>query len=597
MRARFDIYLLVALLFGVFVLQQTLNEGVTSDGCLYFAHLRSLVFDGDLQIDPELQLLHLTDRSQHVVPIGPAIVWAPLYLLVTSVDWAAGVAGVWTRASGTARGLTGLYVQAAFFSSFAIAAAGLLALHLRIRRDLGGANALLASLLTLAATPLAWYVIVEPSMTHAASFGVVALALVLTERWLIDRKPSRRQAIMLGCWFALVIVVRPEDGLFLLFPLAALWLAAPHRATPLIERARIAGEMAIGAMPLILAQLVMLSYLRSASSFALTGDEGYLTLFASEWMNVLFSSRHGLLSWTPAVWIALIGTAIYARRQPLWAIPSLLVFAGLVWINGSAHDWSGGWAFGGRRFTSAAAALAPGFAVALAWLRRHPLAVLVPAVTAIVGWNGLLMTQYDRQMIPRDETVRFDTLVKQQADVYLKPPYFYPFAFPANAWFAWREGLPIDRYDLLGSEPLRKELYLPLNDWSERFLLDGWSNGAGDRFGSRHFLSAQQGTIAVPLDVPSAVPFSVDVEARAEGAADRGMAALDVSVNGHSFGEIALTIGAEAPTRRAFVAPAGSKVWRRGYNRVTIARRDVPLTIPVIVYALRVGPVTQARTP
>ena len=73
MRARLDIYLLVAVLFGVFVLQQILNEGVTSDGCLYFAHLRSLVFDGDLQIDPELQLLHLTERTQHVVPIAPAI--------------------------------------------------------------------------------------------------------------------------------------------------------------------------------------------------------------------------------------------------------------------------------------------------------------------------------------------------------------------------------------------------------------------------------------------------------------------------------------------------------------------------------------------
>ena len=63
MRARLDLYLLVALHFGVFVLQHTLNEGVTSDGCLYFAHLRSLMFDGDLQIDPELQLLHLTDRA------------------------------------------------------------------------------------------------------------------------------------------------------------------------------------------------------------------------------------------------------------------------------------------------------------------------------------------------------------------------------------------------------------------------------------------------------------------------------------------------------------------------------------------------------
>ena len=35
-----------------------------------------------------------------------------------------------------------------------------------------------------------------------------------------------------------------------------------------------------------------------------------------------------------------------------------------------------------------------------------------------------------------------------------RPPYFYPFSFPANVWFAWREGLPVDRYDLLAGEPI-----------------------------------------------------------------------------------------------------------------------------------------------
>ena len=42
-------------------------------------------------------------------------------------------------------------------------------------------------------------------MTHAASFGVVALALVCSERWLVERVPTRRQAIALGALFALVV--------------------------------------------------------------------------------------------------------------------------------------------------------------------------------------------------------------------------------------------------------------------------------------------------------------------------------------------------------------------------------------------------------
>jgi hypothetical protein len=59
-------------------------------------------------------------------------------------------------------------------------------------------------------------------MTHAAAFGVVAIALLCSERWLVDRVPTRRLAITLGFLFSLVILVRIEDGLFLLFPAFAL---------------------------------------------------------------------------------------------------------------------------------------------------------------------------------------------------------------------------------------------------------------------------------------------------------------------------------------------------------------------------------------
>jgi hypothetical protein len=329
----------------------------------------------------------------------------------------------------------------------------------------------------------------------------------------------------------------------------------------------------------------------SANRFNLVGgEEAYLKLFASNWSDVLFSSRHGLFSWTPVVWVALAGTIGYARRRPLWAVPAIIAFVVLVWVNGSAHDWAGGWAYGGRRFTSVLAAFAPGVAMAFVFARRRPMIVLAPVAGVIVGWNLLLMTQYQRQMLPKDETLRFDTLVRQQVELVVKPPFFYPFAFPANVFFAWREGLPIDRYDLLGSEPLRREMYLPLNDWGARFLMDGWVNGAGDASGSAHVLSAPSGTILVPLDVPRDTPFGIDLEARAAGQPAGAATRLALAVNGQSFGDLPLAIGAEKPSRRTFVAPAGAKIWRRGYNRVTISRpADASPSTTFFVYALRVG--------
>ena len=430
-------------------------------------------------------------------------------------------------------------------------------------------------------------------MTHAASFGVVAFALILSERWLVDRVPTRRHAIALGALFSLVIVVRIEDGLFLVFPALALAFAPLERARAVPVRARIALDMLIGAAPLILIQAAMYAALFASNQFKLVGGEEAYLLFSSRWSEVLFSSRHGLFAWTPAVWIGVLGTLLHVRRNRWWAMSALIAFAIMVWVNGSAVDWAAGSAFGGRRFTSVLPALAPGFAAAIDWVRRRPLVVIGPAVAMIVGWNVLLMTQFQQDLVPKDEAVRFDKMVRQQTDLYLKPPYFYPFAFPANVWFAWREGLPVDKYDLLGAEPLYRKMYLPLNEWGSRFLTGGWDDGAGDRFGSRHYLNGATGTILVPLDVPPDLEFSLDVEARAEGGGG-GTATLGVAVNDRSFGDVAMPVGGDTPVRRVFITPAGARVWRRGYNRVTISRRDVPAGVPVVVYALRLGPVAHA---
>ncbi len=48
--------LLIVLIYGFAVLRMS-PIGITSDGGLYFGYLRSLVFDGDLQIGPELEFL------------------------------------------------------------------------------------------------------------------------------------------------------------------------------------------------------------------------------------------------------------------------------------------------------------------------------------------------------------------------------------------------------------------------------------------------------------------------------------------------------------------------------------------------------------
>jgi len=97
-------------------------------------------------------------------------------------------------------------------------------------------------------------------------------------------------------------------------------------------------------------------------------------------------------------------------------------------------------------------------------------------------------------------------------------------------------------------------------------------------------------TILVPLDVPRDSAFGIDLEARAAGQPAGAATRLAVAVNGQSFGDLPLEIGATEPSRRLFGAPAGAKIWRRGYNRVTISRPpDAASSTTFIVYALRAG--------
>jgi hypothetical protein len=84
-------------------------------------------------------------------------------------------------------------------------------------------------------------------------------------------------------------------------------------------------------------------------------------------------------------------------------------------------------------------------------------------------------------------------------------------------------------------------MYLPLNDWGERFLLDGW-RGAGDSF-VRPLPCGGERYVLVPLDVPQNCPLewtSSTCRGEPRGAGTR----LDVSLKRCSFGDIALEIGA-----------------------------------------------------
>jgi hypothetical protein len=623
-------------------------HGITTDGVTYFTQLRSVVFDRDLDIAREYAFLGQPPRPNHVVPIGPVLVWLPLYLLVTLLDGAGRLVGAWSApADPIALGLGLPYVRAALISSFTIGAVGLVAIHWYLRREFSRAVAFVTTLLVFGATPLVWYMVYEPSMTHAASFGFVALFVVCAARWFPSRPapgagdsrrdsewseapgavpsrrdplptphipdavdplptPTRRQAVILGTLLGLAFQARSQEALFAIFPALLVLGGAAAERDRLRSALRLAGWAFLGALPWILIQLLHSYVLFTRYEYDLFGQGGYFNPLRSRWIDTLFSSWHGFLSWSPVAYVAVLGTMAYARREWRWAVSALVILLLTAWVNGSTQDWAGGWSFGGRRFTSALVMLAPGLAMAIEFAVRRPLVAVAPVVAAALWWNYLLMVQYTANLLPKDEAVGFGRIVRQQAELHTRPPYWYAFAFPANVWFAWREGLPVDKYDVLSPETPRGSIDLVFDRTVEKYLLDGWDAPGGDDWGPCWWIGGSPATMAVPL-APEPGPLVVTVRSRTRFEEPPVQASLALEVNGHEVGRFDAGVPGASTSTIGVPADVAARVFRDGFNRVSFRslgvtpldpgapaaepnarRRDA--VWPVAIYELQIAP-------
>lgn len=607
LRATADLHVLgLVLLYAAGVLVAD-THGITTDGVTYFAQLRSVVVDGDLDVTREFTHLGQPPRPNHVVPIGPTLIWTPLYLAVTAVDAFGRAVGAWRGpADATTQGLGLPYIRAVLLSSFAVGALGLWALLWHLRQRFAPAVAGTAVVLLFGATPLFWYMVYEPSMTHAASFGFAALFAVASARW-VPAGATREQSLILGTLLGLAFAARSQEVLFALLPALLVFGAAAPWSDRVTRARHLAGWAFLGALPWLLLQGLHSYVLFTRYDYQLFGQGGYFNPWQSRWLDTLFSSWHGLFSWTPIAYVAALGTIAYLRREWRWATVGLVVLVLTAWVNGATQDWAAGWSFGGRRFSSVLVLLAPGLALVIEGVVRRPALALAPLVVAALWWNHLLMVQYTSGLLPKDEPVSFGRLVQQQAELHTRPPYVYPFAFPANVWFAWREGLPVDRYDLLSPEVPRAAFEMRFDRHGEKFLLDGWDAPTGDDWGSAWWIGRATATLAVPLAAPSG-GVVITLTTRTRLSEPPVQAALALDVNGTQVGQF--TAGVPAPSTATITVPAdlAARLFRAGFNRIAIrslgvARIDAadnrlpdllarrPDTVwPVGVYDLSIAP-------
>lgn len=467
------------------------------DGVMYFVYTRSLFFDRDLDFTDEYDHFGLLSRGDLAMPtdtglrrsifaVGPGLLMLPLYAVGHGVAVLQSALGAPVKVNG----FSPPYSNAAALSGLLAGFAALLLVHGLLRRHFRPGLALGATLLLWGGSFLHWYMVQQPTMSHAFSACAAALALVTWDRTRQGR--TTLQALGLGLLLGFGMCVRWQNGVLLLLPALDLWgsLRAGRRAgqawaaalRPLLGPAAALGAGALlGAVPQMWAWKVIYGewLLRYPPHGA-----GFLRLGRPFALETLFSSRHGLLSWTPALWAGYLGFLPLWRHRPQLARPLLLPLLAMTYVNMCSGDWWAGGSFSNRRFDSLLPLFALGLAAALEWglsvLRRRPELALVALGLPLVAFNLTLAEQLRLGLAPRDDTVDFPDLVRGGWSV-MATAVGSPNTWPASWLFALRHGRPPGQYDLLVGRYLfyrQNNLggHLPVGQpGDEPYLGEGWS--------------------------------------------------------------------------------------------------------------------------
>jgi hypothetical protein len=412
------------------------------DAIQYYAYLRSIALDGDVDFANDYRLLYrpvagedpgdnvwirevsAAGRPTNLMSIGPALLWAPAFLLVYAIAAGLRLVGGVVPLDGVAApfqlavGVAGVtYAAAGCYLSYRVCCL----CYPRAPSCWGALTAWLA-------TPAIYYSLVSPAYSHAVSLFASALFCYV---WLSTRGDHRlRRMVGLGVLGGVVALVRWQDAVVLALPaIELLWDVAQGRKRVTSASGSllvIAVTSAITFMPQLLAWRAIYG------QFLLMPQGGDFMRWGTPALgSVLFSLNHGLLSWTPALLVSLAGLPLLVRRDAVlgWSVVFVLLLT--VYVNASVSDWWAGEAFGARRFVGATVFFALGFSSLFngAFWRERPHWLRWAAAGAI-AYNALFLLQYQLFMRGFTNLVSYPTTAREVFLDRLALPFYI-----ARAWF------------------------------------------------------------------------------------------------------------------------------------------------------------------
>jgi len=393
------------------------------DAVHYYAQVRSPVFDGDFDFRNEIGELPKGPREPVIVPAtGRAANKYPTGWALVAMGPYAIMHAIWSLllwACGSNRVLTGYelpYQLAATCSQVVAGWAGAV-LSYRLARTWfcprASAGALAVMLL---GSPLLYYIVVAPDLSHAAGFFCVSALIYLCFLLALRPEPRRYHWALLGLVGALMVLVRYSNVLFavvLVFPAVAHLRRGRRSAGKLLVGCLIA---AAAATPLVLYQMFIWRQVYGGWLVFSYGQEG-LAWNCPKLASYLFSPRKGVFFWSPVLLPAALGVGWALLRRPR-NLPALGVGAMalaavlLAILNASWWGWSFGDSFGNRGYVEASTVLMLGLAVLLDPARPALRRAVLGIACLCLAWTGLLLALHATDCLAPNGPADLDQLRK-----------------------------------------------------------------------------------------------------------------------------------------------------------------------------------------
>ena len=427
---RFERILLVICLLTL----PLLNPWVRGDGVSYYAYARAPLIEHNLDFTHDYQSANESFRERHIgengqpkeefrtrtghldnhCTVGPAMLWSPFLLVAHG-----GVllARVW----GSKVAADGFSAPYRYAMAFGTGLYGFLALLLSFRlacKYVGPLRSFLATIAVWWASSIPVYIYFNPSWSHAHSAFAVALFL-----WYWDATREHRglaQWLLLGVIVGLMLDVYYAN-LMVVIVLAveavgqyAHILSSGRSAYPSFME-RLTCHLLFG---LVVCVVMIPTFVSRSIVYGGPFETGYPSLHDFLWRSpaffgVLFSSNHGLLSWTPLLGFAILGLLFFTFRLPKVGVPFFTALVAFYLLISIYPDWAGISSYGNRFFVS----LTPLFILGLAYFlermathfpqSRTAFAVFSGVLACFVLWNLGLIYQWGVHLVPARGPISF----------------------------------------------------------------------------------------------------------------------------------------------------------------------------------------------